>query len=562
MSLVVERPGYRVEADRAGAWLFSARGERLVCLRLAAALDTADGADETLALAEPRLDGDAIVVERRSTAWERAETRLVCGADALELRTRVTGRGALTDVRLLGFRSLLAAGPTGLQASISNMRTLFTPNPGDAARLVRPAGESLGLGASGDGALGRGHDFFTPAPLYLALTADGEEWLDLGVAAPVAELTFPHLVYEAGDRLFALRLEYEGHTRVDGDFDAPALVLTPGVRDPYAGLRRHRDDLAARGAAPPVAERDTPAWWSEPIFCGWGAQCHLGGGAGGGPAHATQAAYDDFLAALEAQGVVPGTVVIDDKWQLAYGTNEPDPAKWPDLAGWIAQRHARGQKVLLWWKAWDPEGVPAELCVRTPDGTPVGLDPTNPETCELLRATVTRLLTELDADGFKIDFTARTPTGRALEAQGEAWGIALAHELLRVVHDAAKAAKPDALVITQTPHPAFVDVTDMVRLNDMLRIDEPGPPAVVEQMRHRAAVVRAACPELLVDTDDWQVPSREVWREYLRAKPDLGVPALYYATNLDATGEPLEAEDYRALRETWAAWRRRTEAAA
>jgi hypothetical protein len=339
---------------------------------------------------------------------------------------------------------------------------------------------------------------------------------------------------------------------VDGTFDAPALVLRPGVADPIAGLRRHRDDLAARGAAPPVEPRATPAWWARPLFCGWGAQVHVAQEAGlPWGATATQANYDGFLAALEANGLVPGTVTIDDKWQLTYGRNEPDPAKWPDLAGWIAERHARGQKVLLWWKAWDPEGVEPELCIRDPEGRAIGLDPTSPATREFLADMVTRLLAELDADGLKIDFTARTPVGCALSAHGRAWGIALLHELLRVVHAAAKAAKPDALLVTQTPHPAFVDVSDMLRLNDMLRIDDPGPPAVVEQMRYRAAVAAAACPELPIDTDDWQPPSRAIWREYLRAKGELGVPALYYATHLDATGEPLEEADYAALREAW-----------
>ena len=444
------------------------------------------------------------------------------------------------------------------------MRSLFSPSPGDVARLVRPAGESLGIGVTGDGALGRGHYFFTPAPLYLALTAaegidDPEDaaagWLDLGVAAPIEQLTFSHLVYDAGDRLFSLRLEYEGHTEVDGTFEAPALVLTPGVRDPYTGLRRHRDDLAARGAAPPVRERVTPGWWLAPIFCGWGAQVHVANEAGAPwGSTATQAAYDGFLAELEANGLVPGTVVIDDKWQSSYGANEPDADKWPDLAGWIAGRHARGQKVLLWWKAWDPEGVDPELCVRTPDGAPAGLDPTNPATRRFLEEMTARLLSPdgLDADGLKIDFTARTPVGRALSAHGPNWGIALLHELLSVVYAAAKAAKPDALLITQAPHPAFVDVADMLRLNDMLRIDDPGPPHVVPQMRYRAAVAAAACPELPVDTDDWQAPSLAEWRAYLEAKGDLGVPALYYAGVLDATGERFEPEDWEALRRLWA----------
>ena len=561
--ITVEKRAYRLEVEPTAAWLHSAEGELLLCLRPAAALDTVGAADETLALEEPRLVGDTVEIRRRSTVWDEAVTELVCGEEQLEVRTRVSGRGRLTDVHLLGFRALLPGGPTGFQATISPMRSLFSPGPGDAARIVRPAGESLGIGVTGDGALGRGHYFFTPAPLYLALTtatvedpAEGGPWLDLGVAAPVEQLTFSHLVYDAGDRLFSLRLEYEGHTEVAGEFEAPGLVLTPGVPDPYTGLRRHRDDLTARGAAPPAAEREVPDWWLAPIFCGWGAQVQLAQEAGvPWGSTATQAAYDGFLAELEAHGLVPGTVVIDDKWQSTYGANEPDPDKWPDLAGWIAERHARGQKVLLWWKAWDPEGLDPELRVRTPDGTAVGLDPSNPATREFLGEMVARLLSSggLDADGLKIDFTARTPVGRALSAHGPAWGIALLHELLRVIYDAAKAAKADALLITQTPHPAFVDVADMLRLNDMLRIDDPGPRRIVAQMRYRAAVAAGACPELPIDTDDWQAPSLAEWRDYLEAKAELGVPALYYAGALDATGERFAPEDWAALRRAWAA---------
>lgn len=288
------------------------------------------------------------------------------------------------------------------------------------------------------------------------------------------------------------------------------------------------------------------------MFCGWGAQVAIAERDGGSPmAEATQANYDRFLAALEAESLRPGVLTIDDKWQVAYGTNEPDPVKWPDLRAWIAAQHDAGRRVLLWWKAWDPEGLPPELCVRSPDGIPLAVDPGNPATrAELARQLAAMLGPDgLDADGLKIDFTARTPSGRALEAHGSAWGIALLHELLACVHEGAKAAKPDALLVTQTPHPAFVDVTDMIRLNDMIG----GHASVVPQMTFRADVTRAACPELLVDTDDWRVPSREAWREYTALKPELGVPSLYYATHLD-TGEQLETEDYRLLREVWNRW--------
>jgi hypothetical protein len=83
----------------------------------------------------------------------------------------------------------------------------------------------------------------------------------------------------------------------------------------------------------------------------------------------------------------------------------------------------------------------------------------------------------------------------------------------------------------------------MIRLNDVI-----GGVGLVEQMRFRADVVRAACPELPIDSDDWRVPSKAEWREFLAVKPEIGVPSLYYASHLDATGEALDDADYAALR--------------
>jgi len=58
--------------------------------------------------------------------------------------------------------------------------------------------------------------------------------------------------------------------------------------------------------------------------------------------------------------------------------------------------------VLLWWKAWDPEGLPPELCIRNPDGTPVAFDPTNPNTV---------YLTSVAPDGTKSHFWKSTNFG-------------------------------------------------------------------------------------------------------------------------------------------------------
>jgi hypothetical protein len=567
---VVDAAQYRLHVRRDGllAVLNGADGRHWASLRLLAAVDCADGPDETLAVGEPRVaEGPepTIEIERRSTRWERASTFVICADDSVTIRTSVRGRGGLADVHLLGGRALIPGLPTGFLPSGSTFRTLFSPNPGPSDRPLRSAAERAVIGVVGDSEPGRGHWFFTPAPLFLALTAaaglaDPREsasggWLGISIVAPIQESTFVELAYEPGDQAFSLVLDYDGHTWVDGDFFAPDVVLTPGIPDPYGGLRRHREHVVARGAASAPTPREVPSWWRAPIFCGWGAQCHLAETTRRRPAElCTQASYDAFLDHLERHDVVPGTVAVDDKWQEAYGTCEPDRRKWPDLRQWIATRRSRGQRVLLWWKAWDPEGLPAELCIRNPDGAPVALDPTNPAAREELPRIVARMLAPdgLDADGLKVDFTGRTPSGRALSSHGRGWGFALLHELLALVYAAAKEAKADALLITHTPHPGFVDVTDMVRLNDMIRPEGSDPAALVAQMRYRAEVARAACPELLIDTDDWRAPDRASWRAYLEIKPELGVPSLYYATHVDSTGEPLEVEDYAALRRAWA----------
>jgi hypothetical protein len=620
-ALVVEAAAYRlsVRADGLLATLSSPDGRHWAALRPLAAVDCLDGPDETLAVERARViqrSNPVIEIERRSTRWEAARLWISCRDDELVLSASVRGRGRPSDVYLLAGRSVLPSPHTGFLPSGSSFRTLFSSNPGHIARRLRSAGETAVIGVAGDSEPGRGHWFFTPAPLFLALTraeglADpgepaGEPWVGLGVEAPVAELSFVQLTYQPADLAFSLRLDYEGHTEVDGDWSAPAVVLTPGLPTPYEGLaraaERHapprdssvtvpgtvkkasrgaprswtyaapRDSSAARDSSVTVpgtvteASRGAPRWWSEPIFCGWGAQCHLARVAGRrGAELSTRENYERFLAELEGHDIVPGTIVIDDKWEERYATARPDRAKWPRLEDWIAARHARGQRVLLWWNAWGHEGLEPDDCIRNPDGAPVARDPTSPRAEAELAAAVTRALSPdgLGADGLKVDFTGNSPSGAGLAAHGRRWGIALLHSLLATIYTAAKHAKPDALVITHTPHPAFSDVTDMIRLNDMLRLDDPDPVApapVVAQMRYRAEVVRAACPGLLVDTDDWCVPDLAGWREYAAVKPALGIPSLYYSTHLDLTGEALEDRDYETIRRTWTDWRNRLDA--
>jgi len=405
---------------------------------------------------------------------------------------------------------------------------------------------------------GRDDWFFTPPPFCFAFelpTASGAPvpaepaWLALGVEAAPGRNRQTRFTYHGQRHAFHLSLDFEGYTSVAGSYDLPAISFD-FAGDEWAAFDRH---LSASNTAPREPRDLAPAWWREPIFCGWGSQCHVARQQGGpAPAYARQELYEGFLAALAANGVRPGTVVIDDKWQASYGENDVDPEKWPDLRGFVDARHAAGQRVLLWLKAWDPEGVPPEECIRNAGGVPIAVDPTNPAFVARLRGSVRRMLGAegYNADGFKVDFSARIPSGPGMEKYGDAWGVELMRCYLETLYREAKRVKPQALVIAHTPHPYIAEVVDMVRLND-INTSQP----VLEAMTRRARVARLACPDALIDTDDWPMPDKATWRAYAALKPQLGVPALYYATHIDSTGEALDADDYALIRETWAAHR-------
>jgi hypothetical protein len=584
----VATPSYRLAfiAGRSSVILSDAHGEPWADLELSGAVSTIGARDETVGIDVADIDARDREVRISwpldSTCWRAKRVVITCADDALTLHLEVDGDGALGEVVFLGGWGLLPRGGTGWVESGSRFASLVSGAPHVPGRFVQSARETTMVSAAGGAEPGRPGWFFTPGPLCVSVSraAPGSgrvvprgAWLTIGVGAAEVAQGFAGLAYRAGAGSFHLALDYEGHTTVDGSWVSPAIRIAPAA-DPYAGIAEYRSWLAAEGliahaggSSELAIDHGTevgPAWWRQPMFCGWGAQCAEAVAAGTGMIGAarlsTQDRYDRYLGRLAAVGVVPGTIAIDDKWEATYGSGEPDREKWPDLRGWIERRHEHGQRVLLWWKAWDAEAFPAEHCVRTPDGRAVSLDPSDPAAQGLLRAAVARMLArdELGADGLKIDFTARTPSGSSLRHHGPAWGIALLRELLAVIRDEAKRVNPDCLLVGQVPEPSLARLLDMIRLNDMLRLDDPEPRIrIVPEMTHRAAIVRAACPDRLVDTDDWCAPDLVQWRAWTRAKPALGVPSLYYVDRLDLSGERLEPRDHALLRRTWARYRGR-----
>jgi hypothetical protein len=530
-----------------------------------------------------------ISVLTKGTSWDVHELQLECTADTVELTVLVSGSARIADVTLFGADASLSNGASGTFRSAMAFASVFAPIASEPVQLVRPARAAVSLGVTGDADPGRLNAVFSPPPLVLGLGRQlplgatdmpGGDWLGMSVREAVEKLTFSTLRYEPLDSGFLLRLPYDGHTVVDGEWQSPTIVLRP-AHSGWDVLDDHREDLIAHGFAS-VDKGEAEAWWREPIFCGWGAQCARSAHelhrvppdadtdpeseaeentvVRSAPNLARQDVYDEFLATLEANDIRPGTIVIDDRWQAEYGTATADLDHWPDLRGWIAAKHAEGHKVLLWWKAWDPQGIPLDECVTDAAGRPIAVDPGNPAYLDRLRAIIHSLLSAdgMDADGFKIDFTQRTPSGRTLQGTDNVWGIAALHRLLDTIHTAAKDAKQDALVICHAVHPSFATVCDMVRLNDVSKYDihhERVP--VVDQLTFRNEIARRTLPGHVIDTDQWPMPNRAEWLHYAQVQGTLGVPALYYVESIDRSGEKIHAEDLAVIAETWRDYRER-----
>ncbi|WP_433675306.1 hypothetical protein [Microbacterium gorillae] len=549
--------------------LSAADGTRWMRLCALSSAHTRTARDESMRHHEPEVatHDDAIVIRVRteSAAWDARVLELRCTNDAVELTLEAHGDGDLTDITILGGDGILPTGASGVFRSGFDAQSLYVPSPTEPVAFVRPIWSAASLGVVGDADPGRLNGVFSPPPLAIAFgrapvtdpfTPPPGPWLAAWLRDDVANLGFTTMRFDPVDDGALLRLSFEGHTAVHGVWRSPTVVLSP-VDAPAQALSGYRDDLVAHGFAPTAAHTPSP-WWLEPLFCGWGAQVARGGAPA--PDLCRQDIYDEFLARLTAAALDPGTIVIDDRWQAQYGTAEPDTDAWPDMRGWIARQHELGRRVLLWWKAWDPAGLPASECVTDAADRPVAVDPGSPAYLRRLDSIVDRLLSPggLNADGFKVDFTQRTPSGTMLRSAPDSdgvWGIAALHRLVSRLHGAAKRTKPDALVITHTVHPSFGDIADMIRTNDVLEHDTTGAPvSVAAQLRARHEIIAAALPHHPVDTDQWPMPNRDEWLDYARTQVGLGVPALYYIEQV-SQAEPIDAEHLAEIARTWSDYR-------
>lgn len=166
-----------------------------------------------------------------------------------------------------------------------------------------------------------------------------------------------------------------------------------------------------------------------------------------------------------------------------------------------------------------------------------------------------------NADGLKVDGTTMQPYGYDMQTHGDLYGFELQKHGIRLIYEAAHAAKQDALVSLFIANPYFHEITDMVRLGDLY--STLGDP--VETMRTRARIVNIAMPGVPIDTDGaLRFCMRADYRTLLAEQVRLGIPTIYNAELLmrvrTFTGRvtrKMSSEDYRVIAEAMRDYERR-----
>ncbi len=444
----------------------------------------------------------------------------------------------------------------GTYMSQRHFEAVLNPQPEDSERRWISAYESTHITTSGMWQPGRRREYLiTPfclgfklkEPEAADLSSPGK-WLMTGISAPVKEQNMVKFAYQAAEDGFLLNMSYDKTKLEPGAFRSPSLLMH-FAEEPLAGLgdyKRHAEEL---GHLPDNSPPSTADWHREPTLCTWGGQlerANLEPGVKGADFSTEEFAATSLKKLLE-NNIEVGKLIIDDKWQKEYGLNQPDPEKWSDIRRFIDLQHKMGRKVLLWMKLFDPEGLPAELCIVDSRGRPIASDPTNPKYLDALAGQVRRILSpdSLNADGLKIDFIAQLPDGPGLTWHGEERGVAALDSILGTISRSAYSVKPDSLLQAQITNPWLGRHFNQVRLNDSCDSHGMG---LIDGMRWRAEMAKILLPLHSIDPDNWPMPSLEVFLRHIEAQVDVaGTVTIHYPATVN--GEPLTEEHYRIIEE-------------
>jgi len=500
---------------------------------------------ETVTAFIPDTDAGVFKWEAKGKLWEKTYT-LTCDDEGFSYTVTLKGCGSVGRVEYFTDTSLTG----GNYASDYDFCEYFFPCPGTSvkARTTRSAAENY-------------RSFFEllipPCYVYSYRFEEMEGRVGLGLVARPGEYNFIHFDYTLvnGRKTgtgFSLSTDFEGHTKVNGEFTLPAIRAFFGDSD-LDIVKRYSDYHYDTGLCNRHdRSKPMPRWWYGPIVCGWNEQeCFMKDGASQKDL-ADQATYEKIADMIDEYGIRAPILIIDDMWQKGYGDCVPDPKKWPDMRAFTDKMHERGIHTLLWFRLWGGGGLPDDE-VMDGEGMPYNedrvrldyrpyADPTNEKYRAHLKKILRILLSDeegcMNCDGFKLDYSLVMPYGKTAKSKGGKYGAELTHELYELIYTTAKEIKPDCLINGSPCHPYFDEFCDQARLHDYGWSSRNE----TETMGLRAKLFDAVMPGVLIDTDSANFAHTRDAMRFYRAMPKLGIPDIYRFSN---------GEKFRLTDEDW-----------
>ena len=551
MSFRFEGTGYCAEIKERSVSV-GMNGEEIFRLCPASAVDAEDGSDEELGLSGPTVEESGGVTtatwRAESSLWEKKEYVFRFAQDHAEYTVRVFGRGRVDGIDYFtGDRKDRFYG-SGYEAA-DYMAPLGLANSTLHDRIFTTAQDTY-LGFSLEGG-------FSPVPLAFSFrTAGLDGRILLGVGALPGNCSFDGLTYRSlkfglDISRFCLHSGFGGYQEVDGSWESPPIIILAAETDVDC-MRRYAEWHYDRGV-PRAATGNIPDWWRGPFFCGWKEQAAAEGYDSIFDA-ASEDCYRIMAQTLDGRGLRPSLIIIDDKWQKEYGTATPDPKKWPDMRAFVDEQHEKGRRVVLWFKSWNPEGLPEDECVLSETGEKLSLDPTSPAYRARVRSVMRLLLSAepgcMNADGFKIDSIIRIPLEKNMRIHEKGYyGVSLLYRYIELIYTEAKRVKPDALMNNSCCHPLLAAFTDQARLHDTHYALRDS----VRMMRERAELFDAMMPGISIDTDAGSGGTRRDFMRYARECASFGVPDIYVLNPIEDSA--VTDEDWEEIRGLWEEYR-------
>ena len=363
-----------------------------------------------------------------------------------------------------------------------------------------------------------------------------------------------------------LRINFLHHVASCDGGRLPRVYIDLGVDSRATMLDRHLGHARELGLV--VANKPQPAWWHNPLYCTWGDQCRLA--LHGTPQNMSLTrerilGWADKIRTFYADEV---NLIIDDGYFHSWGDFRVRPDLYATVDAFrelIAELKRRNFRVILWYAPFWVDKRAAtvtehpEWILHRPDGTLLDetgdwknkhhYDWTHPGLREYKRTLFRHFLTDLGADGFKIDMTYACPPTKDVVPHDPTWaaGNLFCKRVVEFIHTEAKAIKPDVFLTVNGVESYLQPFASAVRLNDLFNLTD------ATKWYERAELVARVMPGVAIDVDGWPAAPCKL-REYPFVASVYGAPVSYYLDGTEVGDVDFTEADINRMASVWATY--------